>query len=132
MGHQGAKQALGQHKQRDDHQVFDHTALAGGGDPRCDGIGVDMTFLPSFPAEEVPASKNEQHQCQPAQQSNNAQRAPQERIGRGNVANQWVIRKVVGIRVWFVRAVRYGSPGRPREERRQLTQLLWVADKRGL
>jgi MoxR-like ATPase len=76
-----AHRHLRQEQQRDDKEVLDDALLALGGYPR-QHLRVDVFGL-AFPAQVVEAAKGKQHSSRAAQQRDQAQRAPQDRIAVG-------------------------------------------------
>ena len=85
----------------------------------------------AFPAEEIKLAERKQHERRSAQEGHQARRAPENRVGAQLVPGGWVVREVVRVGVVLARAVRGGSPSRPRKERGELPEFGGVGDVLG-
>ncbi|CAM5233151.1 hypothetical protein RLIN73S_04182 [Rhodanobacter lindaniclasticus] len=123
-------QGLEQEQQRHHHEELHQRALARAGLAGHDG---GLQAVPARdPAEIVELAEHQQYRRDAGQQHQQAQRAPQEGAGDRRVADQRVIRKVVGVGVVVAGTIGHRGPGRPVHERGELAQLRRVADQVGL
>ena len=107
-------------------EVLDHRPLTG-----CGLAGPHHGFdfrLAAFPPQVVEPAEGEEHQGQPAQQHDHAQRAPQDGVTGQQVADGGVVGKIVGVRIGLVRPVGHAGPGGPGEKGGQLADLFRVVD----
>src|SRR5262245_3061300 len=85
----------------------------------------------TVPSQEIEAAKREQHRRDSTKEHQQAHRAPEHRVGSGDVAGQRVVRKIVGVGVDLARPFGRAGPGSPRKERGQLAYLVWIVNEAG-
>ena len=81
-----------------------------------------------MPAEIIKLPESEQHDRDAAEQEHQADGAPHQRAAGVVIADQRVVRKVVGVGVRAARPLGGRGPGRPDEERGELAQLDRIGD----
>ena len=89
-------------------------------------------FVGPVPAQQIVLADEEQHQARPAQQSDQAQYAPQERFGRRLVPHHRFRRPVIGVRVVGAGPRGAGDPRRPGKIGRKPVDVVGVGDVRPL
>ena len=130
MGHRAAYQRLRQQQQRHDHKELHQRVLAPAGLSR-QQVRVHMVAARD-PAQVIEFPECQQHRRNAGQQHHQAQRAPQQRVGRGLITDARVIRKIVGIGIVLARTGGHRRPGRPSDKGGELAQLGRIGDEVGL
>ena len=95
-------------------------------------IHAGLFLLDAMPAQQIVAPDHEQHQAAAAQQADQAEHAPEERLGRGLVSGQRLGRPIVGVGIVRARALRRRHPRRPGKIRGQPVNLVRIGDRRTL
>ena len=108
MRDRAADQRLHQEQQRHHDEELHQRALAATGLPR-DHLRMHV-MAARDPAQIVELAERQQHRGDAAEQHHQAQRAPQQRAGRRQIADARVVREIVGVGVILRRA---GWPPRP-------------------
>ena len=124
-----ARQRLAEEKQRGDGEILQRRPLRRLAPP---GRKFRMDVrLAAGPAQVIEPAEREQHRRGPGQQCDQAQRAPEDGVGRRPVADRRLIGKIVRVGIGLARNPRRHGPCGPGEERGELAEFLRVRDRPG-
>ncbi len=126
VGRGSAHQDLGKEKRGYDDKILDGRYLAFGCSPG-KHFGMNMNCF-AFPTQVIETSEGEKHDGQTGQQSDNAQRAPEDGVAGQRVPNRRIVREVVGIGIGLSGTGCHRSPSRPGEKGTELPNFFGIVD----